>query len=58
MAVCAKSYQILGIIISKVTPPLNVMDLKIFHPPAPLASPAISLEDFLAQLAISFRVKH
>jgi hypothetical protein len=34
-----------------------MMDLKIFHSPAPLASPAISLQNFTAKLAISFRIK-
>ena len=38
-------------------PPLNVMDLKILHAPAPLATPAVSLQDFTAELAISFRIK-
>jgi hypothetical protein len=33
------------------------MHLKIFHPPTPLASPTISLQDFAAELAIRFRVK-
>jgi hypothetical protein len=33
------------------------MDLKIFHPTTPLAAPAISLQDFPAELEISFRVK-
>ena len=33
------------------------MDLKIFHSPARLATPAISLQDFTAELAISFRIK-
>jgi hypothetical protein len=30
------------------------MDLKIFHSPARLATPAVTLEDLLAELAISF----
>jgi hypothetical protein len=33
------------------------MDLKTFHPPARLAAPAVSLEDFTAKHAISFTVK-
>jgi len=40
-----------------MAPPLNLMDLKIFYAPARLATPAISLEDFAAELAISFRGK-
>jgi hypothetical protein len=38
-----KSYQILGRVITQSASPLNVMDLKILHLPAPLAMPAISL---------------
>jgi hypothetical protein len=57
MARCAKGDQILGSVIAHSAPPLNVMDLKIFHSPARLASPAVSLQDFPAKLAISFRVK-
>ncbi len=57
MARFAEGDQILGSVIAQSAPPLNVMDLKIFHPPTPLASPAVSLEDFPAKLAISFRVK-
>ena len=34
-----------------------MMDLKILHSPARLATPAISLQDFAAELAISFRLK-
>src|ERR1700692_4370929 len=57
VALDAKSYEILSRVIPQVAPPLNVMDLKILHPPAPLASPAVSLQNFPAELAISFRVK-
>jgi hypothetical protein len=53
----AKSYEILGRIIAQSASWLNVMDLKIFHAPAPLATPTISLKDFPAKLAISFRLK-
>jgi hypothetical protein len=53
----AKSYEILCGVIPQVAPPLNVMDLKVFHTPTPLAAPAIALQDFPAQLTISFRVK-
>jgi hypothetical protein len=57
VALGAKSYEILSRIITQSAPPLDVMDLKIFHAPARLASPAISLQDFPAKLAISFGFK-
>ena len=57
MARRAEGDQILGSVIAQSAPRLNVMDLKIFHAPARLATPAVSLQDFTAELAISFRVK-
>jgi len=54
---CAEGDQILGSVIAQSAPRLNVMDLKIFHPTARLASPAVSLQNFTAKLAISFRIK-
>ena len=57
VALDAKSYQILGRVIAQSAPRLNVMDLKILHAPARLATPAVSLQDFAAELAISFRIK-
>jgi hypothetical protein len=57
IACCTESDQILGSVIAQSAPPLNVMDLKAFHSPARLASPAISLQDFTAELAKSFRIK-
>ena len=57
VALDTKSYQILGRVIAQSAPRLNVMDLKIFHAPARLATPAISLQNFAAELAISFRIK-
>jgi hypothetical protein len=57
MARCAQGDQILGRVAAQSAPRLNMMHLKIFHPPTPLASPAISLQNFPAELAISFRVK-
>jgi hypothetical protein len=39
----AECDQILGNVISESAPRLNVMNLKILHSPAPLATPAISL---------------
>ena len=52
-----KCHQVLGSVIAQSASRLNVMDLKIFHAPARLATPAVSLQDFIAKLAISFRVK-
>jgi hypothetical protein len=52
-----KSNQILSSIVTQTAPWLNVMDLKILHAPARLATPAISLQDLAAELAIIFRTK-
>jgi hypothetical protein len=52
-----KSYQILGRVIAEAAPRLNVMDLKIFRSPAELAMPAVSLQDFIAELAIILRLE-
>ena len=57
MARRAESDQILGSVIAQSAPRLDVMDLKIFHSPARLATPAISPQNFTAKLAISFRIK-
>jgi hypothetical protein len=57
MAGRAEGNQILGSVIAQSAPPLNVMDLKILPAPAPLASPAISLQDFTAELTIGFWIK-
>src|SRR5450756_1289279 len=57
VALDAYSYEILGRIIAVAASRQNVMDLKIFHPPAPLATPPISPQDFAAEQAISFRGK-
>ena len=57
VALDAKSYEILSRVITQTAPRLDVMDLKILHPPARLTTPAISLQDFPAELAKSFRVK-
>jgi hypothetical protein len=57
VAADAKSYEIFYGIIPQMAPPQNVVDLKILHVPARLATPAISLQDFTAKLAISFRIK-
>jgi hypothetical protein len=57
VAIDTKSFQILGCIIAQLAPPLIMMVLKTFHPPARLATPAVSIQDFPAELAISFRVK-
>jgi hypothetical protein len=34
-----------------------MMGLKIFHAPARLTTPSITLQDFAAELAIRFRIK-
>jgi hypothetical protein len=57
MATGTKSYEILSRIITQSAPPLDVMDLKIFHSPARLTTPAVSFENFPAELAISFWLK-
>jgi hypothetical protein len=57
MARCAESDQILGSVITQSAARLNVMDLKILHATARLASPAISLQNFTAKLAISLGIK-
>jgi len=57
MTRCAEGNQILGSVIAQSAAGLDVMDLKIFHTPTRLAAPAISLQDFVAELAISFKVK-
>ena len=56
VALDTKSYEILSRIIAQPAPRLNVMDLKALHAPARLATPAISLQNFAAELAIGFRV--
>ena len=48
VALDAKSYEILSRVITQTAPRLDVMDLKAFHPPTPLASPAIALQNFSA----------
>ena len=57
MARRAEDNQIFGSVIAQSASRLNVMDLKVLHSPARLATPAISLQDFTAELAISFRIK-
>jgi len=52
MARRAEGDQILGRIIAQSAPPLNMMDLKFLHAPARLTTPPISLQNFLAELAI------
>jgi hypothetical protein len=53
----AKSDQVLGRVMAKAAPRLDVMDLKAFDLPAPLATPSVPLEDFTAELAISFMLR-
>ena len=57
MARCAEGDKILGNVIAQSASRLNVMDLKALHSTTPLATPAVSLQDLAAELAISFKVK-
>ena len=57
MTLDAKSYQILGRVIAEAAPRLNVMDLKTFDLPARLATPAVPLQDFTAELTVSLRLE-
>ena len=57
MALDAKSYEILSRIIAQSTSRTNVMDLKSLHASTRLATPAVSLQDFTAELAIGFSIK-
>ena len=57
VALYAKNYEIRSRVITQTAPWLNVMDLKIFHESARLTTPSISLQDFTAELAISFGIK-
>jgi hypothetical protein len=52
-----KSYQIGIGVITQMAPRLEVMDLKAVDTPARLATPAVSLQNFAAELAIGFRDK-
>jgi hypothetical protein len=51
-----KSYQVIGRVITPSAAWLNVMDLKIFHAPARLATPSVTRQDLPAELPISFWV--
>jgi hypothetical protein len=53
----AKSYQILGRVMSEAAPRLNVMDLKACDLSARLAAPTVPLEDFMPEPAISLRLE-
>jgi hypothetical protein len=57
MAPRTKSYHILGRVITQTASRLDVMNLKALDAPARLATPAVSLQDFPAELAIGFRIK-
>jgi hypothetical protein len=52
-----ESYQIIGRVITEAALLLNVMALKAFDLPAPLATPAVPLEDFMRELAVSLRLE-
>ena len=49
MALDAKSYEILGRVITQSASQLNVMDLETLSLPAPLAMPAIPLRNFATE---------
>jgi hypothetical protein len=51
-----KSYEILSRIIARAAPRLDVMDLKALNTPARLAAPAVQLQNFTTELAISRRL--
>jgi len=57
MARRAEGDHIFCNVIAQLTPSLNVMDLKILHPPARLTPPPVSLQNFPAELAIGLRVE-
>jgi hypothetical protein len=54
---CTKNHEILGRVIAHSAPRLDVVNLKIFHSPAPLASPPVSLQHLTAKLSIGFGVQ-
>ncbi len=57
MAADTKRDEILRGIIAQAAPGVNVMDLKALDAPAGLATPAVSLQNFLAELAVGLSVK-
>jgi hypothetical protein len=57
MTRCAECDQIFASVIALPAARLNVMDLKSFRSPTPLATPPISLQNFPTELAISFLIK-
>jgi hypothetical protein len=57
MARPAEGDQILCNVIAQSAPRLNVMDLKNLHSSTRLASPAVALQNFPAEMAIRLRIK-
>jgi hypothetical protein len=57
VALGAKNHEIFGRVITQSASRLNMVDLKILHAPARLATPAIALQNFPTELAISLWVK-
>ena len=57
MARRAEGDQILGSVIAQSASRLNVMDLETLRSSAALATPAVSLQDFVAEVAIPLRIK-
>jgi hypothetical protein len=54
MARETQRYKILFRVIPEMTPPNNVMHLKIFHASTMLAPPAVALQDLTPELTIRF----
>jgi hypothetical protein len=57
MAFDAKRSEILRRIIAQTAPGLDVMDVKALDAPARLAAPAVPLQNFTTELAISLRLE-
>jgi len=57
MALVAKRYQIVGVIMPQSSPRLLVVDLKVAARPAVLTSPAVPREDLIAEAGVRFSFK-
>ena len=53
----AKCNQVLRCIVPKMAPPLDVVNLQVFHRTAILTSPAIPLENLCAKQSVRFSFK-
>jgi hypothetical protein len=56
MARCAEDDQVLSNVVTQSTSWLNVMNLEGLASPTALATPAIAVKNFVAELAIGFWV--